>query len=386
MEDLYEILGVPRDASQADIKKAYRQLVRKYHPDAHPGDKEAEEKFKKINAAYSVLENEEKRARYDQFGTAGNNMGGMGGMDLNDLFGDLFGSVFGGGFNAGFGGSSRRQSTDPNAPRRGSDLEMIVNLTLLEAAQGVNREIEVPRLDACKACGGSGAKAGTKPETCSQCHGTGRVRKVQQTFLGQMMTETTCPACNGSGKIIKDKCPDCKGQGRIKHTHKLEVKIPAGVNRGTRVCVRGEGEGGINGGTNGDLYLITDVENIYKNIERDGADLHTPLIITYPQAVLGGEAKVNTLIDGEENLTIPAGTKHGEILRLKGKGMPRLNNKTSRGDLYAHVFIDVPDKSKLSDKQKELITQLADEMDASVLNLNKPDEPGFFDKVKNLFK
>ena len=383
MEDLYEILGVPRDATQADIKKAYRQLVRKYHPDAHPGDKEAEEKFKKINAAYSVLENEEKRARYDQFGTTGNN-NNMGGMDFSDLFGDLFAQAFGAGFG-GFSSGSRQSSQDPNAPRRGRDMEMVVNLSLIEAAQGITREVEVPRMDACKACNGSGAKAGTKPEKCSHCQGTGRVRKVQQTFLGQMMTESTCPVCNGSGKIIKDKCPDCNGQGQVKHTHKLDVKIPAGVNRGTRVCVRGEGEGGLNGGANGDLYLVIDAESVYKNIERDGSDLHTPLVITYPQAVLGGEAKVNTLIDGEANLNIPAGTKQGQILRLKGKGMPRLNRKDSRGDLYAHVFIDVPDKAKLSEKQKELITQLAGEMDAPVSN-SVDDEPGFFDKVKNLFK
>lgn len=374
MEDLYEILGVPRDASQADIKKAYRQLVMKYHPDAHPGDKEAEEKFKKINAAYSVLENEEKRAKYDRFGTTGSSgdpFGGMG-VDLGDLFGDLFSQVFGG----GMGG---RRQADPNAPRRGRDIEMVIKISLIDAAKGVKKDIEVPRLDKCKTCNGSGAKAGTKPEVCGTCHGSGRVRQVQQSFLGQFMTETTCPNCHGSGKIIKEKCPDCQGSGQVHKVHKLEVKIPAGVNRGTRVCVRGEGEEGLNGGANGDLYLVTDVAPD-KNFERDGADLHTPLILTYPQVVLGSEATVKTLIDGDEKINVPAGTSHGQVLRVKGKGMPKLNRPNSRGDLYAHVFIDIP--SKLTDKQKALITELAKEMDAPV----GTNEPGFFDKVKNLFK
>lgn len=379
MEDLYEILGVPRDASQADIKKAYRQLVRKYHPDAHPGDKEAEEKFKKINAAYSVLENEEKRARYDQFGTTG----GGNFADFSDIFsgfGDIFGSdLFGGDvFSQFFTGGARRQA-NPNAPRRGRDLEMIINLTLIEAAKGVKRDIEVPRMDNCKSCGGTGAKAGTKPETCATCHGSGRTRKVEPSFFGQVMTERVCPNCHGTGKIIKEKCPDCQGRGQVHKVHNLEVKIPAGVNRGTRVCVRGEGEEGVNGGANGDLYLVADVAPD-KNFERDGADLHTHLILTYPQAVLGSEATVKTLIDGDEKINVPAGTSHGQVLKIKNKGMPKLNRKDVRGDLYAHVFIDIP--SKLTDKQRALITELAGEMDAPV----NTGEAGFFDKVKNLFK
>lgn len=371
MEDLYELLEVPRDATQADVKKSYRQLVRKYHPDAHPGDREAEERFKKINAAYSVLGDPEKRARYDQFGTAdgANPFGGMGGMDFGDLFGDLFSQVFGGGMG--------RQS-DPSAPRRGGDLEMVIRVTLLEAAQGVNRPLEVPRWENCEACGGSGAKAGTKPQTCGTCGGRGRVRQVQQSFLGQFITETSCPSCHGSGKIISEKCPECGGRGQVHRTRKLEVKVPPGVERGTRLRIPGAGEAGQSGGPAGDLYLVMDVEPD-ERFDRDGADLHTSLVLTYPQAVLGAELEVETLLDGKEKLTVPAATAHGQVLKVRGRGMPRLNRPKARGDLYVHAFVDIP--SKLTDRQRELITELSKEMKAPVGG----GEPGFFEKVKNLF-
>ena len=373
MEDLYELLEVPRDATQADIKKSYRQLVRKYHPDAHPGDKDAEEHFKKINAAYSVLGDPEKRARYDQFGSAdGPSFGeGMGSMDFGDLFGDLFSQVFG-------GGMGRRQA-NPNAPRRGDDLEMVLRVTLLEAAQGVARNLDIPRWEKCEACGGSGAKAGTKPETCTTCGGRGQVQQTQQSLFGQFVTVTPCPTCHGTGKIIHEKCSECGGRGQVRRTHKLEVKVPAGVERGTRLRIPGAGEAGVNGGPAGDLYLVTDVA-ANERFERDGADLHTRLVLTYPQAVLGTETEIETLIDGREKIAVPAGTVHGHVLKVKGKGMPRLNRARSRGDLYAHVLIDIPEK--LTDRQRELITELAKEMKAPV---GTGEAPGLFEKVKKLF-
>lgn len=372
MEDLYAILEVPKDATQADIKKAYRKLVHQYHPDAHPGDKDIEEKFKKINAAYSVLNDPEKRARYDQFGTAdpnANPFGGMGGMDLGDLFGDLFAQAFGGGF------SSRRRN-DPNAPTRGDDIEQIIHVTLLEASKGVTRDVDVMKSETCQHCNGTGAKPGTKPETCPRCHGQGQIRQAQQSLFGQFVSITTCPDCRGTGKIIRDKCDECKGTGHVRKRHTIEVKIPAGVERNMRLRVPGAGEAGRNGGSPGDLYLLIDVE-IHPNFERDGADLHTTLILTYPQAVLGAEVKVKTLDGTEESLTIPAGTQHGQTLKLKGKGMPRLNSALkSYGDLYVHVYIDIP--KNLTDKQRELVKALADEMKAPVSD----GDSGIFGKFK----
>lgn len=380
MEDLYELLEVPRDASQADIKKSYRRLVHQYHPDSHPGDKEIEEKFKKINAAYSVLSDPEKRARYDQFGTTGsssNPFGGMGGVDLGDLFGDLFTQAFGGGFG---NFSSSRRYANSNSPQRGNDIETVVNISLLEAYKGVTRDIDVMKWETCQHCTGTGAKPGTKPETCPTCHGHGQVQQRQQTIFGQFMSITTCPECHGTGKIIREKCDECKGRGQVHKKHKIEVKIPAGVERNMRLRIPNAGEAGINGGPSGDLYLVIDVE-LNPNFERNGADLHTSLVLTYPQAVLGTEAKIKTLDGTEENISVPAGTAHGHVLKIKGKGMPKINavlNNT--GDLYAHVYIDIP--KDLTEKQRELIKALADEMKAPVIE----NEPGFFDKFKNLFK
>ncbi len=372
LEDLYQILGVARDASPAEIKKAYRQLARQYHPDANPGDKEAEERFKKINAAYSVLSDPEKRARYDQFGSADGSdpFGGGFGGDFGDLFGDLFSQVFG-------GGMGRRQA-DPNAPRRGADLEMSLRVSLLEAANGVTHTLEVPRWEACGTCSGSGAKAGTSPETCATCGGRGQVEQVQRTLFGQFVSVTVCPNCQGRGKTIREKCSDCGGRGQVRRKHKLEVKVPAGVERGTRLRITGAGEAGVNGGPQGDLFLLIDVEPS-KDFDRDGADLHTRLLLTYPQAVLGAEVELATLIDGVEKVEVPAGTAHGQVLKIRGKGMPRLRGPRGRGDLYAHVLIDIP--SRLTDRQRELITELAGEMETPV----GAGEPGFFEKFKKLF-
>ena len=376
MEDLYEILEVSRDASQADIKKAYRKLVHQYHPDSHPGDKDIEEKFKKINAAYSVLNDPEKRARYDQFGTTDPNSNPFGGMNFGDIFGDLgdLFSTFGGGFSTG----SRRQY-NPNSPRRGDDIEKVVNISLLEAYTGTTRDIDITRLETCQHCNGTGAKPGTKPETCPRCHGSGQVRQTQQSFFGQVVSITTCPDCHGAGTIIKEKCDECKGSGRIRKKHTLKgIKIPAGVERNRQFRLQGEGEAGINGGPAGDLFLIIDVE-IHPDFERNGADLHTSLLLTYPQAVLGAETEIKMLDGKLEKISVPSGTSQGQILKLKGKGMPKLNSK-SFGDLYAHVFIEIP--TKLTEKQRELIQSLAEEMKTPI----SENKSGFAEKLKNLFK
>jgi molecular chaperone DnaJ len=371
---LYQILEVSRDASQADIKKAYRQLVRKYHPDTNRNNPEAEEKFKKINAAYSVIGDPEKRARYDQFGTTdgttGNPFegGGFGG-GFGDLFGDLFEQVFTG----GMGG----RRADPHAPRRGADLEMNVGVTLLDAANGVTRTVEIPRWDSCSACGGTGAKPGTSPRTCETCGGRGQVENVQRTPFGQFVSVNTCPRCQGKGKVIAEHCPECGGRGQVRDNHKVEVKIPAGVETGTRLRIAGEGEGGTNGGPSGDLFLVLEVER-HKSFERDGGDLHSRLLLTWPQAVLGTSVEIPTLIDGMEKIDIPPGTTQGRVLKVKGLGMPRLRGARGRGDLYVHVFIDVP--SKLTDKQRSLVNELAHEMKVPVSS-----EEGIFDKFKKLF-
>ena len=375
MEDLYQILGVARDASQAEIKKAYRQLVRQYHPDTNRNNPEAEETFKKINAAYSVLGDPEKRSRYDQFGTAdggGNPFEGGFGGGFGDIFGDLFEQVFGGGM--GMGG----RRADPNAPRRGSDLEMGVRVTLLEAANGVTRNLDIPRWDDCPNCHGTGAKPGTSPQTCSTCGGRGQVETVQRTPFGQFVSVNTCPRWQGKGKIVQERCDTCSGRGQVRQNHKVEVKIPAGVETGTRLRITGEGEGGLNGGPHGDLFLVLEVER-HDDFERDGGDLHSRLVLTYPQAVLGTSMEIQTLIDGKEKIDVPAGTAHGRVLKIKGKGMPRLRGARGRGDLYIHVFIDVP--SKLTDKQKGLILELAKEMKVPV----GTGEEGIFDKFKKLF-
>jgi len=377
LEDLYRILSVTRDASQAEIKKAYRQLVHEFHPDTNKNNPAAEEKFKKINAAYSVLGDPEKRARYDQFGTAeggqnpfGGFEGGFGGGGFGDLFGDLFEQVFG----AGMGG----RRADPNAPRRGPDLEMGVRVSLLEAANGATHNLEIPRWDACTTCGGSGAKPGTSPKTCGQCGGRGQVETVQRTPFGQFMSVSACPRCHGKGKIIQDRCTECGGRGQIRQNHKVEVKIPAGVEFGTRLRIAGEGENGLNGGPHGDLFLVIDVEK-HKDFEREGGDLHSRLTLTYPQAVLGASLEIPTLIDGNEKIDVPPGTAHGRVLKVKGRGMPRLRGPRGRGDLYVHVFVDIP--KKLTDKQKELILELAKEMATPT----RTGEEGFFDKFKRLF-
>lgn len=372
-EDLYQILEVPRDASAPEIKKAYRQLVRKYHPDANPGNREAEEHFKKVSQAYEVLSDSSKRAQYDQFGTVGDAGGGSpfeGFNGMGDIFGDIFDSVFGG----GMGG---RRRADPNAPRRGSDLEMEVQVTLLEAATGITREFQIPRWEPCETCGGSGAKEGTSPEVCGQCGGRGQVETQQRTPFGQFVSVNPCPKCGGAGRVVKEKCSDCDGQGRTRKRRTVEVKIPAGVDTGTRLRISGEGEPGTNGGSPGDLFLAVSVAD-HPDFERDGGDLHTRLTITFPQAALGCAVVVPTLDGESESLTIPAGTQPGKIFTLRGRGITRLRGPRGKGDLFVHVMVDIP--SKLTDKQRALLEELAREMNVEV------ESSGVFSKFfRNLF-
>lgn len=375
--DYYEILGVPKDASVEDIKKAYRRLVRKYHPDANPGNKDAEQKFKEVAEAYEVLSDSQKRVQYDQFGTVGDMTGGgpegfpFGEAgDVGDVFGDLFETMFGGGFG-GFGG--RRAA---NAPRRGADLEMEIILTLEEAYRGVTRKIEIPRWQSCERCGGTGAEPGSSPRTCHTCGGRGQVEQRQKTPFGEFVSVNTCPHCQGRGKVIEKPCSRCGGSGRYRDRRAVEVKIPPGVDRGTRLRIAGEGEAGLNGGPPGDLFLVINVK-VDPRFRRDGDQLHVDVRIAFPQAALGCEIKVPTL-EGMQTLEVPAGTQPGTVLRVKGKGMPRLSAGGRRGDLFVHVTVDVP--TNLTEKQKALLAGLAKEMNVSV-----KESQGLLDKLKGFF-
>ena len=372
-KDYYEILGVGRGASADEIKKAYRKLTRKYHPDANPGDAEAEKKYKEINEANEVLSDPQKRTQYDQFGYVGDmppggDFGGFGGpgfggADFGDLFGDLFGSAFGG---------SGRRSVDPNAPRRGNDLEYTMQISLEDAFRGVTKKIEVPRLETCPHCGGSGAEPGTKVETCPTCGGRGQVQQTVNTPFGQMAQVTVCPTCHGKGKVVKTPCRECKGQGRVRKQHSVDVKIPAGIDTGIRLRVSSQGEAGINGGPSGDLFLLIEVKPD-RRFQRKGDDLNTSVDIKYPQAALGCEVKIETF-DGFETLDIPAGTQPGSKLRIKGRGMPRLRGKGS-GDM--NILVKVTISKDPSAKERELLEQIAKEMKVTVKN-----KEGFFYNIK----
>lgn len=363
-KDYYEMLGVGRGASADEIKKAYRKLTRKYHPDANNGDASAETKYKEINEAYEALSDPEKRAQYDQYGFVGDMPpggegfgGGFQGMDFGDLIGDLFGRGSG-----GFG----RQRSDPNAPRRGNDLEYTMAITLEEAFRGASKKIEIPRLETCAHCHGSGAEPGTSTETCPTCNGLGQVQQAINTPFGQMAQVATCPTCRGAGKIIKTPCKECRGQGRVRKSHSVEVKIPAGVDTGVRLRVSSQGEAGINGGPSGDLFLLIEVRSD-KRFQRRGDDLNSTIDITYPQAALGCEVKIETF-DGFETLQVPAGTQPGSKLRIKGRGMPRLRD-SGHGDM--NILVRVTVSKSPSKKEKELLEQLAQEMNVSVKKSRK---------------
>jgi molecular chaperone DnaJ len=366
--DYYEVLGVPRGATPDELKSAFRRLARQYHPDVN-NSPDAEERFKEINEAYAVLSDDERRAAYDRFGHAG--VRGPNGMpdfnvdfsDFADIFGDLFG--FG-----GFGRSSRRSR---NAPRRGADLQYRLDLTFEEAVFGVEREIEITRDEVCHTCSGSGAEPGTSPVRCPTCNGTGEVRKVRQTLLGSMVQVSTCPTCNGQGETISTPCRTCQGRGLERRTRKKIVSIPAGVDSGNQIRLAGEGQPGINGGPNGNLYIAVKVKS-HKFFRRREFDILLDLNVNIAQATLGADVEIPT-VDGPANLKIPSGTQPGKVLRLRAKGVPKLRGN-GRGDQMVIVNVEVP--SRLSGEQRELFEQLASSLGSEV----KPQERGFLDWLK----
>ncbi len=372
--DYYEVLGVDRSASEAELKKAYRRLAMKHHPDRNPDDAEAEAKFKEAKEAHDVLSNAEKKAAYDQFGHAafeggmGGGAGGFGGQGaggFGDIFGDMFGDIFGG----GGGGGRQRQ-------RRGSDLRYNMELSLEEAVRGVEKNITVPRMSGCKTCHGSGAKAGSKPTHCGTCNGQGQVR-IQQGFFS---VQQTCPQCQGSGTIISDPCNDCHGEGRVRENKKLSVKIPAGVDEGDQIRLSGEGENGGTGGINGDLYVSVSLKP-HQIFTREGVDLHCTVPISYSTLALGGELEVPTL-DGRAKLKIPAGTQSGKMFRLRGKGVKNVRNAGFVGDLYCEVSVETP--VNLTKRQKELLQEL-DESIHTGGSKHSPQESSWADKIKSFF-
>ena len=354
--DLYEVLGLQKGASDDEIKKAYRKLAKKYHPDLNPGDKEAEKKMKEVNGAYEVLSDAEKKARYDQYGFAGIDPnyaggaggGGFGGFQEFDL-GDIFGSMFGG----GVGG----QQTRHNGPRKGENLRITLQLTFEEAVFGCEKSVSVTRNESCKDCGGTGAKKGTSPETCPVCRGSGQVQSTQRTPFGYTQSTSACSKCKGTGKIIHQPCRTCRGMGNVRRQHKINVNIPAGIDDGQTISLRGQGSAGANGGPQGDL-LVTVVVRPDSRFERDGNSVMLEQELSYAQAVLGAEIEVPTL-DGKVKLTIPEGTQTGTVFRLKGKGIPYLRG-SGRGDQFVSVKVAVP--RNLTASQKELLRQFAASM------------------------
>ena len=370
--DYYEILDVARNASDDEIKKAYRKLAMKYHPDRNQDNPSAEEKFKEVKEAYEMLSDSQKRAAYDQYGHAGvdPNMGGGGfggGQPFGDAFGDIFGDIFG-----NMGG---RQRGGPQV-YRGSDLRYTMEIDLEDAAKGKVTQIRVPNWDECDSCHGSGAEAGTKAETCPTCQGQGQVRMSQGFFSVQQ----TCPKCHGTGKHIPNPCKKCHGQGKVKTQKTLEVNIPAGIEDGMRIRNSGKGEPGINGGPAGDLYVEIHIKR-HNVFERDGTDLHCTIPLSFTKAALGGEIEVPTL-HGKATMNIPEGTQTGQRFRLRGKGMPHVRSASTVGDLYVHVELEVP--VKLNAEQKQLIEQLETSLNSN-RDKHNPKAQGWFDKVKGFF-
>jgi len=370
--DFYEILGVAKTASEDEIKKSYRKLAMKYHPDRNPDNKEAEEKFKEVKEAYEMLTNPEKREAYDRYGHAGvdpnsgmgGGCGGAGGF--GDAFGDIFGDIFGGG---------RGRSSGPQV-YRGADLRYNLEITLEQAASGFDTTIRVPSWDKCDTCHGSGAKPGTQPVTCTTCAGHGQVR-MQQGFFS---IQQTCPKCHGSGKIIPEPCAACGGAGRIKRNKTLEVKIPAGIDNGMRIRSSGNGEPGTNGGPPGDLYVEIHIKP-HEVFQREGDDLHCEMPISFTKAALGGEIEVPTL-GGKVSFTIPEGTQTGKTFRLKGKGVKGVRSGYA-GDLFCHVVVETP--VKLTDKQKDLLKEF-DRLTKEGGSKHSPQSKGWMDKVKDFFE
>ena len=383
--DYYEVLGVSRDADDSAIKKAYRKLALKYHPDKNPGDKAAEDKFKEAAEAYEILSDSDKRSRYDRFGHAGvdgnaRGFSGSGGMTMEDIFqqfGDIFGDMGGSPFDSFFGGAGGGRARSRG--QRGSNLRIKVSLTLEEIANGVTKKIKVKKQKICDVCGGSGAKDSKSVATCSTCRGSGYVRQVKSTFLGQMQTTTTCPTCNGTGQTVTAKCPKCKGDGRMYGEELLEINIPAGVEEGMQLSMRGNGNAGLNGGPSGDL-LINIEEKPHEFLKRDGVNLVFDLYLNFADAAMGTSVEVPT-IDGKVRIKIPAGTQSGKIFRLQGKGLPSVQSY-GKGDQLIHVNVWTP--KKLNAEEKALLEKLK-EMPNFKPQPGKSDK-GFFDRMKDYFK
>lgn len=388
--DYYEVLGVSKTATDEEIKKAFRGLAKKYHPDMHPGDKECEEKFKEAQEAYAVLSDATKRKQYDQYGHAafdgtGGGAGGFdfSGMDMGDIFGDIFGDFFGGG--------ARRRAND--GPMKGANLRTSVRITFEEAVFGCEKEIEMVLKDECNSCHGTGAKPGTSPETCPKCNGKGKVVFTQQSFFGTVQNVQACPDCNGTGKIVKEKCPDCRGTGYIQNRKKIKVSIPAGIDNGQSVRIREKGEPGVNGGPRGDL-LVEVVVSKHPTLQRQDTNIYSTAPISFAQAALGGEIRIQT-VDGDVLYEVKPGTQTDTRIRLKGKGVPSLRNKAVRGDHYVTLVVQTP--INLNGEAKELLKQF-DELTGGSLkrseqaasgdssNEKGKKKKGFKDRLKDAFE
>lgn len=373
--DYYEVLGVSKNATDAELKKAYRVLAKKYHPDTNPGDKEAEAKFKEASEAYAVLSDADKRRQYDAYGHAAFEQGGGGAgggfdfnnMDMGDIFGDIFGDFF--------GGSSRKRGANAG-PMKGANLRTGVRITFEEACFGTAKEIELTLKDECKTCHGTGAKPGTSAQTCGKCGGKGQVVYTQQSLFGMVRNVQTCPDCNGSGKVVKEKCPDCYGSGYTSSRKKIQVTIPAGIDDGQSIRIRDKGEPGTNGGPRGDLLVEVNVSR-HPIFQRQNFDIYSTAPISFAQAALGGDVKIST-IDGEILYNVKAGTQTDTKVRLRGKGVPTLRNKDVRGDHYVTLVVQVP--TKLTSEQKELLQEFDDAMNGKVREDSEKHE-----KKKKLF-
>ena len=382
--DYYEVLGVDRGADEATIKKAYRQLAKKYHPDMNPGDKEAEKKIKEASEAYAVLSDAEKRRQYDQFGHAafeqgGGGAGGFGGFDFNggdmgDIFGDIFGDLFG-------GGRSRRAN---NGPMKGANVRTAVRITFEEAVFGCEKQLDLNLKDECTTCHGTGAKPGTSPETCPKCGGKGQIVYTQQSLFGTVRNVQTCPDCNGSGKIVKEKCADCHGSGYITNRKKIAVTIPAGIDNGQSIRIREKGEPGVNGGPRGDLLVEVQVER-HPIFQRQDMNIYSTAPVTFAQAALGGQIHITT-VDGDMAYDIKPGTQTDTKIRLKGKGVPSLRNKNIRGDHYVTLVVQVP--TKLNEEAKEYLRKYDEAVNGKINDSKqeKPKKKSFMEKIKETFE
>lgn len=369
--DYYEVLGVPKNADDAALKKAYRVLAKKYHPDTNPGDKEAEAKFKEASEAYAVLSDPQKRQQYDQFGHAAFENGGGGGAggfdfgDMGDIFGDIFGDLFG-------GGRSRRSSA--NEPSRGANVRASVRITFEEAVFGCEKELELNLKDPCKKCNGTGAKPGTSPVTCGKCGGNGQIVMTQQSLFGMVRNVTTCPDCKGKGKIVKEKCPDCYGTGFVASRKKIQVSVPAGIDDGQSIRIRGKGEPGTNGGERGDLLVEVNVSR-HPVFQRQDTNIYSTVPISFADAALGNTIRIKT-VDGEVEYDIKPGTQTDTRVRLRGKGVPSLRNSQVRGDHYVTLVVQVPEK--LNDEQREALIAFDATMNEGTKREDKKKKKGIF--------